>query len=71
MGGPRNGADDRVPDDGAPIPVALDLERETLAQLPSVNSMDKPCRACGEKHMWRMTDAWIADEWRDHMVDAA
>jgi uncharacterized membrane protein len=59
------------PKTGDPVPVASGLERETLLKLPSVNTMSRPCIACGENHTWRMTDAWIQDEWRMHIVDAA
>jgi len=59
------------PTTGDAVPVAAEIERKSLARLPSVNSMNSPCVACGEQHVWRMTDAWIEDEWRDHMVDAA
>ena len=59
------------PNTGDPIAVALEIERESLVKLPSTGSMNAPCAACGETHTWRMTDAWIEDEWRAHMVDAA
>jgi hypothetical protein len=59
------------PKTGDPIPVASEIERESLVKLPSVNLMVSACAACGERHMWRMTDAWIHNEWRDHLVDAA
>ena len=56
---------------GDPIAVAVEIERESLVKLPSIGSMNVPCAACGKRHTWRMTDAWIEDEWRAHMVDAA
>jgi hypothetical protein len=59
------------PTTGDAVPVTPEIEREALVRMPSVISMTTACMACGEKHMWRMTDAWIEDEWRLHMVDAA
>ena len=59
------------PKTGEPIAVASEVERESLVRLPSTNAMTHPCPACGERHNWRITDAWIEDEWRAHMVDAA
>ena len=59
------------PKTGDPIAVALEIERESLVKLPNISSMNIPCAACGDRHSWRMTDAWIEDEWRAHMVDAA
>ena len=58
------------PRTGEPIPVASAIERKSLIRLSDNNSMNSPCAACGAKHSWRMTDAWIEDEWRAHMVDA-
>jgi hypothetical protein len=59
------------PRTGDPVPVASEIERDSLVKLPSVSSMNRTCIACGEKHIWRMTDAWIENEWRLHMGDAA
>jgi hypothetical protein len=56
---------------GDPVSVAADFDRERLVMLPSVNTMTRPCSLCGERHMWRMTDAWIENEQRLPMIDAA
>ena len=59
------------PKTGEPVPVASEVERESLIRLSNTNTMNAPCAACGEGHTWRMTDAWIEDEWRAHLGDAA
>jgi hypothetical protein len=54
-----------------PVPTGIETEQEWRTRFPGVPSTLDPCPACGGAHTWLPTSAWIEDEWRFHMVDAA
>jgi hypothetical protein len=55
----------KCPATGRPVPTGIEIEPDTLAQLPDIGS-GLTCPACGHHHIWQKNDAWIGDGGQQH-----
>jgi hypothetical protein len=50
----------KCPQTGEAVSTGIEVERDTFVALPDASAQMR-CPACGEDHIWRKAQAWLAD----------
>ena len=51
----------KCPATGRSVSTGIEIDSDTFNVLPDVG-VETECAACGGKHLWRKSDAWLSED---------